>query len=60
MTILHTITYTIYSSDLKAHVESTTTLSRSSRLTYAGAQRILRKSIKDAVVTRIETMIDAR
>lgn len=38
-------------------IETTHTLIRAKRLTYAGAQRILKKSGVDCIVTRIETAI---
>lgn len=54
MKILHNITFTIN------RVEHTARLTRRRRLTCAGAQRIIRRVAREAIVTRIDTMVDAR
>ena len=68
MKILHTITCTRYVPHFRAHEQSTRHLIRSRRLTYAGAQRILRAEDRELygeptshplIVTHIETAVYA-
>lgn len=62
MKILNTVTYTIYSDAHQAHVECRSSFIRPRKLTYAGAQRMIRSgadgetSSPTACVCRIETV----
>jgi hypothetical protein len=59
--ILNTVIYTIWSESHQAHVECRSSFIRPRKLTYAGAQRMIRSGADDKVpsptanVTRIET-----
>jgi len=61
MNILNTVTYTIYSEAQNAHIECRRSFIRPRKLTYAGAQRMIRSGADyqipspTANVTRIET-----
>jgi hypothetical protein len=61
MKILNTVIYTIWSESHQAHIECQRSFIRSRKLTYAGAQRMIRNGTDDnppspaANVTRIET-----
>lgn len=57
MKIENVITYSIYRPAYKAHEEQTVWLQRPYKLTYAGAQRIIRRDSPTANVVRIETLI---
>ncbi len=56
--IYHTVKYTVYSAEARAHYESSTALYRQYPLTCTGAQRILRKELDRPTlnVVRIEKM----
>jgi hypothetical protein len=62
MKILNTVIYTIYSEAHRAHVECRSSFIRRRKLTYAGAQRMIRNGADDkipsptACVCRIETV----
>jgi hypothetical protein len=62
MKILNTVIYTVYSETHQAHVECRSSFIRTRKLTYAGAQRMIRSGADDKVpsptasVTRIETV----
>ncbi len=61
MKIINSITYTQYDSAIRVGRESTIQLTRSIKLSERGAHNILHKlGYTDAIVTRIETMIDER
>lgn len=61
MRLLNTVTYTVWSEAHQAHVECRRSFIRSRKLTYAGAQRMIRSGADNdtpsptACVTRIET-----
>ena len=57
MKIENVITFTQFSRSQNAHYEQTKWLQRPYRLTYKGAERIIRKEHPSANVTRIETLI---
>lgn len=63
MKILNTVTYTVYSASHNAHVECRRSFIRPRKLTYAGAQRMIRNGAGEqtpsptASVTRIETAV---
>ena len=57
--LYHTVTYTVYSFEARANYEKQASLYRKYRLTEAGAQRILRRTLSTPTlnVTRIETLL---
>lgn len=61
MKIENVVTYTIWSPTHNAHCEQTRWLERPYKLTYAGAQRIIRRDgSPTANVVRIETLVRAK
>lgn len=59
MKIENVVTYSEYSPAFRAFCESTVWLQRPYRLTEAGAQRIIRRTRPNALVTRIQTLLRA-
>jgi len=60
MKILHCITYSTRSADGQIRREQSTQLTRRHRLTVLGCERLLKRSDPSAIVTRVETFVDAR
>lgn len=60
MKILHRITYSTRSMDGQIRREQSTQLTRQRRLTVLGCERLLKRSDLSAIVTRVETFVDAR
>ena len=62
MKTAYSVTYTTYDPEAKAHRENKTWVSgaRGQMLTDAGIERLLRKTLPTATVTRVEAWADAR
>ena len=52
--LLHTVTYALPSTAQQAHVYRQARIVRSKRLSYIGAERVIRKDEPQAIVVRVE------
>lgn len=55
MKILNTVEYTIWSKAQSAHIQCQVILPHTRKLTYRGAERIIRRTVPGAIVTMVQS-----